>query len=225
MKITITRMALALIFFAQMSAAQAQDCANWNTKAFFETATLEDVQTCLAGGADIGARESEYGATPLHGAAVANENPAVINALIDAGARVKARDEVGRTPLHYATEFNENPAVINALIDAGADVKARAENRGTPLHSAAWRNENPDVINALIDAGADVNARDKYGDTPLHWAARNNKNPAVISALLDHGADAKVKNEYRKIAYDYIDKDSPLHRTDAFWRLNEARFE
>ena len=223
MKITITRVALALIFFAQMSAAQAQDCANWNTKAFFETANPKDVQTCLAGGADIGARESEYGATPLHGAAVANENPAVINALIDAGARVKARDEVGRTPLHYATEFNENPDVISTLIAAGADVNARGEGDVTPLHWAAINNENPDVINALIAAGADVNARDVDGETPLHWAARN-KNPAVISALLDHGADAKAKGKYGT-AYDRIDEDSPLHRTDVFWRLNEARFE
>ena len=86
--------------------------------------------------------------TPLHWAARGNENPAVIAALVDAGADLKARTEGGLTPLHWAARGNENPAVIAALLDAGADLKARTEGGLTPLHWAARGNENPVVIAA-----------------------------------------------------------------------------
>ena len=44
--------------------------------------------------------------TPLHAAAEHNENPAVIEALLDAGADATARDDYGRIPYDYA-EDNE----------------------------------------------------------------------------------------------------------------------
>ena len=52
--------------------------------------------------------------------------PAVITALVAAGADPTARDELlGWTPLHMAANHNENPAVLTALLDAGADPTAR----------------------------------------------------------------------------------------------------
>ena len=59
--------------------------------------------------------------TPLHLAAMANENPAVIETLLKAGAVLEARDKWKNTPLHYAARYNENPAVIETLLKAGAD--------------------------------------------------------------------------------------------------------
>ena len=56
-----------------------------------------------------------------------SNNPAVITALLEAGADPEARDKFGGTPL-LAASGNENPAVIAALLDAGADLKARAED-------------------------------------------------------------------------------------------------
>ena len=59
-------------------------CAEGNTQAYFETATVEDVTACL-----------DAGVTPLHWAAFRNPNPAVIEALIAAGAILNVRDEEG----------------------------------------------------------------------------------------------------------------------------------
>ena len=74
--------------------------------------------------ADLHVRD-EKRLTPLHLAAQYNENPAVITALLKAGADLHARDEHGLTPLHWAAWKNKNPVVIAALLDAGADPAAQ----------------------------------------------------------------------------------------------------
>ena len=78
------------------------------------------------------------GVTPLHRAAMHNENAEFIAVLVKAGADPDARDETGAAPLHQAAGYNENPQVIAGLIRAGADPNAReAVSDRTPLHQAA----------------------------------------------------------------------------------------
>ena len=213
--------------------------------------TADEVKAALAAGADVGAR-TEGGWTPLHVAA-RNPNPAVIKALLEAGADPDARTEDGVTPLHSAAVWNVNPAVITALIEGGADPDARTEGGTTPLHSAAsirWYDGgdgnlisgfgNPSAITALIEGGANPGARNEYGATPLHWAAfvlkrrnhsveRYNTNPsevvAVIKALLEGGADPGAPDYDVKTPFDYAKENEALKGTDAYWLLNEARFE
>ena len=172
------------------------DLSAWNTKGYFKTATSREVTACFDIGADPNAR-NKYKSTPLHNAALFNENPAVVQALIKAGADPNARNNIKRTPLHNAAGSNENPAVVQALIKAGADPIARDDDKSTPLHEAARFNENPAVVQALIKAGADPIARDDDKRTPLHNADLANRNPAVSKALLAAGADAKVRIEYK----------------------------
>ena len=62
--------------------------------------------------------EDSNGMTPLHGAAWFNRNPAVIKALLDAGANIEAVGEFGLTPLFWAASGNPNPAVTQALLEA-----------------------------------------------------------------------------------------------------------
>ena len=99
------RLLFLFIFSWSSSLAIATDCEEWNTEEFFQTASLEDVKTCLSQGADPRARavydNTPYGSTPLHRAAMST-GPAVITLLLDAGADPKARDEFGETPLHQA---------------------------------------------------------------------------------------------------------------------------
>ena len=77
----------------------------------------------------------------------------------------------------------------------------------------------------LLDAGADLNATTEGGHTSLHWAARYNENPEVIMVLLSADADATVVNEGGFTPFDLAKDNEALAGTDAYWALNDARFE
>ena len=181
------------------------------------------IAALIEAGADPGAR-TESGATPLHTAATHNSNPSMIAALIESGADADARTEYGVTPLHRAAAFNDNPSVIAALIESGADPGARTEsgalflqNLDTSLPPFAEL-----ILIALIEADA---ARGEDGMTPLHWAAAENSNPSVIKALIEGGADPSARDDAGFTPFDYAKDNDALKGTDAYWLLNEARFE
>ena len=197
---------MVVLMLAAAPALAAVDCRFWPASHFFETATVTDVHFCIDAGADVNER-GEYGETPLLHAAIFSKDPAVIPALLAAGADPDAGYYPGtgnETPLYYAViNFDGNPSAVEALLAAGANVHVRAGKYGsTPLHRAAGHGENPAVIEALLAAGADVNAPDGEGFTPLHWAVMHNENPAVIAALIGTGADVNARD---------ADDFTPLH--------------
>ena len=203
------------------------------------------IVTLIEGGADPGAR-NEGGMTPLHGAATLNPNPSVIAALIEGGADPHAHGEfsgkLGKMPLPEAVEE------FSALSEFGS----RFAGSMMPLHGAAMLNPNPSVITALIEGGADPGARPKFdmtplhvaegedltasvlesamiaafaGMTPLHLAVMYNSAPSVITALIEGGADPGARDEWGKTPFDYAEDNEALRGTDAYWRLNDGRFE
>ena len=196
--------------------------------------------------------QDRFNSTVLHSAASESE-PAVIEALLAAGADVTARNSSGATPLHHAARDNDNPAVIEALVVAGASLDARLEDGSTPLHTAVSTTdvgrdaaENLAVTEALLAAGADVRARDENGDTPLHLAASwshrsyDPEDPdnfdrlrrlygephagSVIGALLNAGANPMARNAAGRTPWDLAQENDALKGTGAYWRLNDARF-
>tara|TARA_R110000744_G_scaffold120008_1_gene223671 strand:+ start:1263 stop:1610 length:348 start_codon:yes stop_codon:yes gene_type:complete len=106
-------------------AAQQTDCDGWSpsdsevSKPFWEAASVDTVSDCLMSGADLNAR-AENGFTPLHWAALYNENPEVIIALLDAGADGTAVNDDGETPFDAAkdNEALEGTDAYWALSDA-----------------------------------------------------------------------------------------------------------
>ena len=63
------------------------------------------------------------------------------------------------------------------------------------------------------------------GDTPLRYAAMFNSTPSVIKALIEGGADPGARNDDGKVPFDYAKENEALKGMDAYWLLNEGRFE
>lgn len=130
---------------------------------------------------------------PLHRAA-RRRSPANVNALIEAGADIHAREncEPERTALHIAAESG-SPVTVSALLDAGADTGAKNYYGSTALHMAA-ESGSPETIKVLLNAGADIRAQcDWFGRTPLHKAVENGDNFENVTILLDAGARVDAK--------------------------------
>ena len=76
-----------------------------------------------------------------------------VQAELDAGADVMARNEDGGTPLHYAA-MNGNPEVVERLLELGADINAKDNDGYTPLHWASRRG-HAEAVKLLLEHGAD----------------------------------------------------------------------
>lgn len=143
-----------------------------------------------------GAQAADTGpASPLMYAAQYNSSPSILDALIVAGAEVRANlgyRFLARPALTYAAQYNDNPAVIAELVALGAEVNAKVsvlDNMGTtPLIYAAQYNQNPAVVEELIKDGAELELTDSMGRSPLIFAAQYNPSARVLAALLKAGA-------------------------------------
>jgi ankyrin repeat protein len=146
-----------------------------------ESGNIEDVKEHLADGANVNAKDDQFGWTPLHFAASTGHNE-IVELLIAKGAEVDSKDDkYGVTPLHYAAS-NARDEIAELLITNGADVNAKSSDGATPLHLA----NSKKIVELLIAKGADVNAKDKNGRTPLDWSV--NWNQAETADLLrKHG--------------------------------------
>ena len=162
-----------------------------------ETVIGPVISALIEAGAEIDAR-TEDGRTPLH-AAIQTDQPAVVAALLEAGADPALRDDAGNladptTCEHWGKAVFFATADADAVarcLEAGADpispVRADAQRRASLLHFASAHARDPEVITALVEAGANVNARDVWGFTPLHSAAENAM-PSAVQALVQAGA-------------------------------------
>jgi ankyrin repeat protein len=138
--------------------------------------------------------------------------PAVVAALIDAGADVNGRF-VGphkETPLHWAASSND-VAVLDALIDAGADIEAAGAviGGGSPLADARGFGQW-DAARRLVERGARTTLTDsatlglmdrvealfRSAETPTpeaithaFWGACHGGQRRVAEYLLGRGAD------------------------------------
>jgi ankyrin repeat protein len=130
--------------------------------------------------------------------AIMAEDTKIVEALLDAGARLEDRMKlIGRipvTPLFLATVGGE-PAMVDCLIARGANAN---EVDGDGISVLAWASiaNHVDTVQALLARGAQVNNIDKFGMTPLLYAASiDYGDTRVLEKLIAAGADLGAKNK------------------------------
>lgn len=134
---------------------------------------------------------SADGTTALHWA-VYNNDAALVEQLLAAGANVNARNDYGASPMSEAAVVG-NTQVIRVLLKAGADVDSRNADGQTALMIVA-RSSNVAAAQLLLARGAAVNAREQWrGQTALMWAAAEAQ-PAMVKLLVAHGAEVNSRS-------------------------------
>ncbi|KAK7430678.1 hypothetical protein QQZ08_002722 [Neonectria magnoliae] len=123
------------------------------------------------------------GNNPLHLAVEYSRGPAIVEALVKAGADPSLKNREGLTPmllLHKKTHYNSTE-IADVLFSAGADVNATDRNGETLfLHWAGrhasehiqTRSQNAD-LRGLIQRGAWISVRDIRGRTALHHVVQS----------------------------------------------------
>lgn len=106
--------------------------------------------------------DMKHGGTPLHWAT----SKEIINAMVELGCIVNARNFHGLTALHKMVEKNKLPCVI-ALLSWGAEVNVLDNNGNTPLHLAT----SPVMVQSLLVFGANTSLANKEGSTARHIIA------------------------------------------------------
>jgi ankyrin repeat protein len=111
--------------------------------------------------------------------------PAVLELLVEYGARLDQTDPRGHTALTIAAQDarTDHLDVVAWLIERGADLDHRAgDEQFTALHYASFEG-NYRMAKALVRAGASLTVPDRGGRTVLHVAA-GLKDPRFIELLL-----------------------------------------
>lgn len=115
-----------------------------------------------------------------------------VNALLDLGAYVNARNDQGYTALMLAARF-DRPEIITALCARGANMSLSIGEGFTALGIAIYRASEA-VVSALISAGANVHQKiDHIDSTPLMLAVRQGGNH-LLSLLVDAGAHLEAED-------------------------------
>jgi len=128
-----------------------------------------------------------YGGTPLHIAALSNQEE-VVEVLIDNGADIeaKAADSYGGTALHWASAAGLVD-IVELLVEAGANVNAEDTNGGTPLDGAlVWER---DVRREEKDQIADFLVQNGGNSTIDIWTAASLGLVDIVEQRLDDGWD------------------------------------
>ena len=117
-----------------------------------------------------------YGSTPLHFAAQKGRT-AVVAALLERGADVRAVNELGKGPLHFAAAEAGSAHCVKLLLDAGAPVNERTgDAKGETAAHIAARAGNTPVLDVLRSAGAGKPHPFTHTHTPIPPTHHNQTN-------------------------------------------------
>ena len=146
-------------------------------------------------GADVNARESGDGSTPLL-KATASYYDTNFNALLRHGADVNFQNKNGDTALHVAiTQATVSSSKIKALLSHGASPNAQNKHGETPLHLLRSYNPSGETISLLLGAKADLEVKNDAGLTVLLKVVKNKgTNLTEVQNLIKAGARVDARD-------------------------------
>jgi ankyrin repeat protein len=106
----------------------------------------------------------------------------VVQALLDGGADVNAKDENGTTVLMHAV-LDADIGVVKLLLSKGADVNAQNKKGATAL---LWALHDPDKVKLLLDHGA------RIPEEAVFVAASISGGSRTLKLLANRGADLRA---------------------------------
>lgn len=154
---------------------------------------LERTKQILSLGIDPNTAENATSATPLF-TAISNNNPQMVQLLLDHGADVNQVNEKGSYPMHEAASGNA----------FAGDTKYRAN----------------EMIQTLIEHGADVNQKNAKGQTPLMLACKAGRTETLIF-LLNKNAKSSIQDEKGKTVGDYASEVPAKSCSDALRKFTK----
>ncbi len=154
---------------------------------------LEKTKQILALGTDPNTMENATSATPLF-TAIANNNPQMVQMLLDHGADVNQVNEKGSYPMHEVASGN----------GFAGDSKYRAN----------------EMIQSLIEHGADVNQKNAKGQTPIMLACKAGRTETLIF-LLNKNAKTSIQDEKGRTVGDYSSEVPAKSCSDALRKFTK----
>ena len=136
-----------------------------------------------------------FGDNGLHIATMGSMSSGHVIRLINAGAKINAKNQKGLTPLAEAVS-SKNIEHIKIYSTHGADIFASDINGKTPL-TRCFRDGN--ILKILVNA-SNLKVTDPYGNTPLHVALEHKATSGCVRYLLDAGIAVDVANCYGETA-------------------------
>jgi ankyrin repeat protein len=137
-----------------------------------ETRNTQLLELCFEENVDVNAPGAD-GRTPLL-VATTQQDGAMVQRLLDAGAKPDIADPRGTTPLLMAVS-QQDGGIAQRLLDRKAEVNVTDETGATPLLKATMQHDAT-MVQRLLDAGANVDTADRSGTTP-----------AMVAATYDNG--------------------------------------
>lgn len=150
---------------------------------------IESVRAMLAEDPGRISDTNALGKQPLQYAVMYAQREAM-EALVEAGADLNARDNTGMTALHVAAMYGRK-GPIRWLVSRGADALAVDDFGDRPSHLAAIYGQ-ADAVALLHESGDDLRGRNKNGMTPLDLAIKHRRREAAdrIRALIGEAGDS-----------------------------------
>jgi len=193
----------ALLCLAVAATLLAQPPPDRNA-ALFEAIGKGDsakVRELLAGGVDPNARSRTYPALVLAYFANRPESPAIIAALLKAGADSSAVASDRKAAPQWAVE-QPKLELLDAFLDNGVSPDWKNRNQESLLGIASAYGHAP-LVMRLLERGAKINAQDDEGFTPLMNACQN-RHVEVVRVLVEKGADKSIQNRYGDSALSLV---------------------